>query len=67
MAKVNIDSQKCKGCLLCVEACPKKLIKMDDKLNKKGVNPVKFVGKDECIGCCFCAMTCPECCIEVYK
>ncbi len=25
-----------------MEVCPKKLIKPDEKLNKKGVNPVKF-------------------------
>ncbi|MFH0828541.1 MAG: 4Fe-4S dicluster domain-containing protein [Candidatus Omnitrophota bacterium] len=67
MAKIIIDLEKCKGCFLCVEACPKKLIKLDEKLNKKGVNPVKFSGEDECVGCCFCAMICPDCCIEVYK
>ena len=67
MAKIIIDIEKCKGCFLCVEACPKKLIKPDEKLNKKGVNPVKFIGEDECVGCCFCAMICPDCCIEVWK
>jgi 2-oxoglutarate ferredoxin oxidoreductase subunit delta len=67
MAKVTIDTEKCKGCFLCVGVCPKALIKADEKLNKKGVNPVKFTGKDECIACCFCAMVCPDCCIEVYK
>ena len=67
MAKITIDIEKCKGCLLCVGVCPKGLINSDEKLNKKGVNPVRFIEKEECLGCCFCAMICPDCCIEVYK
>jgi len=67
MAKIIIDREKCKGCFICVSACPKGLIKPEKTLNKKGVNPVKFAGDDECLGCCLCAIICPDCCIEVYK
>jgi len=78
MAKINIDSDKCKGCLLCVSFCPKGLIVMDKKLNQRGVKPVRFsrksgippkAGKEdnECLGCAMCAIICPDCCIEVYK
>lgn len=67
MARITIDIEKCKGCFLCVDVCPKGLIKPGDNLNKKGVNPVKFLENGECVGCCFCAMICPDCCIEVYK
>ena len=67
MAKITIDKEKCKGCFLCVGVCPKAMIKAEETLNKKGVNPVKFEGQDECLGCCLCAIICPDCCIEVYK
>jgi len=75
MAKIKIDSDKCKGCLLCISFCPKGLIAIDKKLNQRGVKPVKFsclppeAGKEntECLGCAMCAIICPDCCIEVYK
>jgi len=67
MAKIIINQDKCKGCLLCVGVCPKGLISVDNKLNRKGVKPVRFKEGDECVGCMMCAIICPDCCIEVYK
>ncbi len=42
MAKITIDREKCKGCLLCISFCPKGLISVDKDLNRRGVKPVKF-------------------------
>lgn len=67
MAKITIDRDKCKGCLLCISACPKGLISADNKLNRLGTKPVKFKDSQECVGCMMCAIICPDCCIEVYK
>jgi len=67
MPKITINKDKCKGCLLCVSACPKGLIYVSDKLNKLGYKPVKCKEGAECIGCMMCAIICPDCCIEVYK
>jgi 2-oxoglutarate ferredoxin oxidoreductase subunit delta len=67
MAKIKINRNKCKGCLLCISFCPKGSIALDKKLNNKGVKPVKFKEGADCIGCSMCAVICPECCIEVYK
>jgi len=67
MAKIIINSDKCKGCLLCVSFCPKGLIKKSPSLNKKGLNFVEFSLSADCIGCMQCAVICPDCCIEVYK
>ena len=67
MAKIIIDQNKCKGCLLCVNFCPKGLIKKSVKLNKQGLNFVEFDAHGDCIGCMQCAVICPDCCIEVYK
>ena len=67
MPKITIDKNKCKGCLLCISFCPKGLIGVDGKLNKRGVKPVKFNNNPDCMGCALCAIICPDCCIEVYK
>ena len=67
MPKINIDREKCKGCLLCARFCPKGALKQDKKLNKRGARPVKFDENIECAGCLMCAIICPDCCIEVFK
>lgn len=67
MAKIKINKDKCKGCLLCVSFCPKKSISVDEKLNRLGVKPVRFVEDAGCAGCAMCVIMCPDCCIEVYK
>ncbi|MBM3245730.1 MAG: 4Fe-4S dicluster domain-containing protein [Candidatus Omnitrophica bacterium] len=67
MAKITIDKDKCKGCLLCVSFCPKGLIKAAKGLNKRGVAAVEFKDTGECLGCTLCAVICPDCCVEVYK
>lgn len=67
MAKIKIDREKCKGCLLCISVCPKKFIEADDKLNRRGIRPVKFKKGAKCVGCGFCALICPDCCIEVLR
>lgn len=49
--------------------CPRKLIEVSDKINKRGIKPAQFKkGKEaECIGCAFCAIVCPDNAIELYK
>lgn len=68
MAKVTFDIDRCKGCGLCVEACPKKILEMSkDKMNAKGHHPAQMIDQDACIGCAFCATMCPDCVITVEK
>ena len=66
-SKIEIDKERCKGCGLCVLYCAKSLIKIGTFLNKRGMHPAKFSGKDECSGCSFCAIVCPDMAITVYK
>ena len=67
MAKIIIETNKCKGCKLCVAFCPKELISMGERLNRRGVFPAVFKDSGECTGCCVCAQMCPDVVIEVYK
>jgi 2-oxoglutarate ferredoxin oxidoreductase subunit delta len=66
-AYINIDQERCKGCLLCIEFCPKQAINLSDKLNLKGYFVVSFEATKECTGCATCAVMCPDVAIEVYK
>ncbi len=65
---VVIEEDLCKGCGLCVDACPKKILEIDgEKRNKGGYHPVRITSQEECISCALCAEVCPDVVIEVYK
>ena len=68
MAKVTFDTDRCKGCGLCVINCPKQILAIDrGKLNKKG-HPVAYCTEPEaCVGCASCAMMCPDVIIKVER
>ena len=36
MGHITIDTERCKGCTLCIAYCPKKSIHLSDELNLKG-------------------------------
>ncbi len=68
MAKVTFKSDLCKGCGLCVSACPKGILEIDtNKINQKGYSPAVMSDQDKCIGCAFCATMCPDCVITVER
>ncbi|MCQ2516560.1 MAG: 4Fe-4S binding protein [Saccharofermentans sp.] len=68
MAKVSFNDDLCKGCGLCVNACPKKILQLDNsRLNNKGYHPVSCTDMSACIGCAFCATTCPDVVITVER
>ncbi len=64
---VVFDTERCKGCGLCIAACPKKVLAFSGKLNKSGYDVADMANPDDCIGCAFCAITCPDIVIEVYR
>ena len=68
MAKIIISDDLCKGCGLCVNACPRKIIELDkSRLNAKGYHPAACIDLDSCIGCTFCAVQCPDSVITVER
>ncbi len=65
---IVINEELCKGCALCVDACPKKILRLNEtKRNKGGFHPVEIISQEECISCALCAEVCPDVVIEVYK
>ena len=72
MAKIKgaivVDTERCKGCNLCVVACQLHVIALNAKqVNKKGYTFAHQVLEDTCNGCASCATVCPDGCITVYK
>ncbi|MGB9694731.1 MAG: 4Fe-4S binding protein [Caldisericaceae bacterium] len=58
--KVIIDEQRCKSCGLCVSICPKKVLRISDKINSHGYHPVELFDNENCISCGFCYLICPD-------
>ena len=66
MNKVTFREDRCKGCELCVNACPKQIIHIaKDRLNSTGFRPAEITDREKCIGCAFCATVCPDVVITV--
>ncbi|HOT59813.1 MAG TPA: 4Fe-4S binding protein [Spirochaetia bacterium] len=63
----KIDRERCKGCLLCVRACPTKVLDVDSEPNSWGYYPSKAVAIEKCIACGNCYTVCPDVAITVYK
>lgn len=67
--RILINAETCKGCTLCVTACPSQLIHLEaDRLNARGYHPAQFVDPGhKCTGCNLCAVMCPDACITVFR
>jgi 2-oxoglutarate ferredoxin oxidoreductase subunit delta len=65
--KTKIDKERCKGCNLCVEVCPVKILIMSDEVNKKGYRFAVLKDPEKCTGCGLCVMMCPDCSIEIVE
>ena len=71
MAKIKgtvvVNTERCKGCDLCVVACPSDVLELAKEVNSKGYNFAQMKDPDTCIGCANCGYVCPDGCITVYK
>ncbi|MDR0553649.1 MAG: 4Fe-4S binding protein [Treponema sp.] len=65
--KVIIDRELCKGCLLCIRACPAKVLAAGTEPNMGGSYPSQVVYPEKCIACGNCREVCPDVCILVFS
>jgi len=56
---VVIRSEECKGCGLCIHACPPACLEFESGLSAYGVHPAHYAGEG-CTGCGICFYVCPE-------
>jgi len=63
---VTVNTELCKGCELCIEACPQECLTLSSTLNKKGYKFAELHG-DTCTGCENCALICPDVVLTVYR
>lgn len=64
---IEVDTDRCKGCGLCVEACPRHCIGISSKVNRKGYCYAEQTVAEVCSGCTACGIICPDGCITVYR
>ncbi len=65
--RIEVNEVYCKGCELCVTACPQHVIGLaPERLTPKGYHPAELIAEG-CTGCVICAIVCPEAAITVYR
>ncbi len=64
---IVVDREKCKGCEVCILACPTGVIQLTREVNAKGYHFAYMVNPDACTGCSNCAIVCPDGVITVYR
>lgn len=67
MNKLWIEERYCKGCLICVDVCPTKVLKPSREINAKGY--ILPIGNDmkRCKACGLCELMCPDFAIAIEK
>jgi 2-oxoglutarate ferredoxin oxidoreductase subunit delta len=63
---VTVASELCKGCELCVTACPQECLTMSPEFNARGYR-FAALGAEGCTGCAACAVVCPDAAITVFR
>jgi 2-oxoglutarate ferredoxin oxidoreductase subunit delta len=64
---LEIAIDRCKGCRLCIDVCPRHVLALDESfVNGLGYHPVKLTDPDGCTSCALCARICPDAVYTVY-
>ena len=63
----RIDTQRCKGCALCVAVCPKGVLEMSAQVNPNGYFPVARAHSDRCVYCALCCTMCPDVALTIEQ
>lgn len=66
-APLAIAVDRCKGCELCIAACPKHVLELDPaRTNLLGHHPIRLTDAGACTSCAFCARVCPDAVFTVF-
>jgi 2-oxoglutarate ferredoxin oxidoreductase subunit delta len=62
-----IASDQCKGCELCIGACPHGVLALDTGVvNPLGYHPIRLTDATGCTSCALCARVCPDAVFTVF-
>lgn len=65
---IVVNTERCKGCQLCIVACPQNVIALTQKkVNNHGYPYVEAAQPEACVGCGSCGIVCPDGCITIYR
>ena len=64
---IVVDTERCKGCGVCVVNCTTQTIALSKEVNSKGYNFLYMENPESCTGCTNCATVCPDAVITVYR
>ncbi|HUV31528.1 MAG TPA: 4Fe-4S binding protein [Acidobacteriota bacterium] len=67
MPGVIVDKNHCKGCELCVKACPQQILSLSQDITLRGYFYAQMHDPSRCIGCRICAIVCPDVAITVQS
>jgi 2-oxoglutarate ferredoxin oxidoreductase subunit delta len=66
-APLEIAGDRCKGCGLCVDVCPRHVLALEESIvNELGYHPVRLTDSTTCTSCALCARICPDAVFAVY-
>lgn len=65
--RVEVDTERCKGCELCAYECPAHTLRLSAEVNRRGYRHSEQFRPEACIGCAACALVCPDGCITVWR
>jgi 2-oxoglutarate ferredoxin oxidoreductase subunit delta len=57
---VRVNRERCKGCGICIEFCPKQVLERSATFNAKGYHPPEVKAGAWCVNCHFCEVLCPD-------
>ena len=64
---IKVDLERCKGCEVCIVACPQSVIALNSGVNRKGYHYAYMENPDSCTGCSNCGIVCPDGVITVFR
>lgn len=67
MLEIEINHDWCKGCYICVDICPKKVLEKDQATFLRGFHPVMVARPEACTACRLCELLCPDLAITVKE